>query len=73
MIDGNGKQTITNDGATVMKVHYTMRTASRTVLTVCSFWISSTQPHEFSQILPDRKMRRSVMVPHQWWCWQARY
>jgi T-complex protein 1 subunit eta len=47
MVDANGRQTITNDGATVMKVHSTRwprATRPLQSLTLSSSSISSTRP-----------------------------
>lgn len=69
LVDENGRSTITNDGATVMRViiswfKYEDRTNSPS-----SFSTLSTLLHESSQILRDRKMPRLATVLHLWLYW----
>lgn len=66
LVDENGKQTITNDGATVMKV----RNLLWNVESYCadfrnSFSTSYIQPPEYSQTLPAHKMPKWEMALHQ--------
>ena len=65
LVDENGKQTITNDGATVMKVY---RRSLKLVTQADCFISSSTsyiQPLVYSQTLPDHKMPRLAMAQPQ--------
>ena len=50
LVDTNGKQTITNDGATVMKVSSTVRVTACLLTCMYSFSILSILQHESSQI-----------------------
>jgi hypothetical protein len=73
MVDENGRQTITNDGATVMKVRiYSLLLAATQGLSPTSFQTDhhssstlSTPLPESSSISPDRKTPKSVMEPPQ--------
>ena len=73
MVDANGKQTITNDGATVMKVriHATPESFGR-ALTLGSFWTLSTPPPAFSSISPGHKMPKSETAQHLLSSWLVR-
>jgi len=67
LVDQNGKQTITNDGATVMKVR-TLAAKHETfgqTLTLGSFWTLSTPPPVSSSISPGHKMRRLATARHR--------
>ena len=50
LVDTNGKQTVTNDGATVMKVSSTVRVAACLLTCLYSFLILSILQHGSSQI-----------------------
>ena len=50
LVDTNGRQTITNDGATVMKVSRTQEVNVHRLTYFYSFSILSTRQHEFLQI-----------------------
>lgn len=65
MVDANGRQTITNDGATVMKV-ILLGTPDRDfkTLTLYSSSTSSTLLPAFSLISHDRKTPKLVMAQH---------
>ena len=67
LVDANGKQTITNDGATVMKVHLIPLHATGVFadsLTSCS--ISSILPREYLLTSRVHKMRKWATVQLQW-------
>lgn len=78
MVDANGKQTITNDGATVMKVRNERNLCNPTVpapgpdatsnsqVLSNSFSILSTPRHGSWLILQDHKTQRSVMEQLRW-------
>lgn len=73
MVDANGKQTITNDGATVMKVR--MRDALKVsghALTLGSFWTLCTPQLGSWSTLRGRKMRKWAMGQPQWLSWRVR-
>lgn len=56
MVDANGRQTITNDGATVMKVRMGTRIMLGWDLTLGSSWTLSTPQPGSSSILRGHKM-----------------
>lgn len=62
LVDENGRQTITNDGATVMKVGPFSGEISANYayqkLTSCSYLMLFIQQHESLPISLDRKMRK---------------
>lgn len=73
MVDANGRQTITNDGATVMKVRVPSgRERSEQDLTLGSFWTLSTRPPGSSSTSRGRKMRKWETVQPRWLSWPAR-
>lgn len=49
LVDSNGKQTITNDGATVMKVSSSMKVRDSLLIEYHSSWTSSILQHEYSR------------------------
>ena len=73
LVDSNGRQTITNDGATVMKVKSRFLPVWSRKLTRASSSISFTQPHESLQILRDHKMLKLEMEQHPLLCLQVRF
>ena len=83
MVDTNGKQTITNDGATVMKVGFLGATVQLAYVGLplliiaftggYSFSILFTLPLVFLRISRVPKMLKSVTVPPLLSCWRARY
>jgi hypothetical protein len=78
LVDGNGRQTITNDGATVMKVCFRRfgRASfghNKTDKPPFSSSILFIPPLESSQILHVLKMRKSVTVQLQLWLLQAKF
>src|SRR6202000_847837 len=61
LVDENGRQTITNDGASVMKVRFMLNVFVKRQLNIdpsSSFLTSSTRQHVFSQTLPAHKTQR---------------
>lgn len=72
MVDENGKQTITNDGATVMKVA-TIFLPHSVESDRPSSSTSFIPPPASSQTSPARKTQRSAMAQHQWSSSLARY
>jgi hypothetical protein len=64
MVDENGRQTITNDGATVMKVTSGAAYSQYIDLTQSSFSTSFTPPPAFSPTSHDRKTPKLVMAQH---------
>ena len=83
MVDENGKQTITNDGATVMKVrrppndtaqYLPLESISEPILTIVSRSSStlSTPPHESSSTLPGHKTPKSVTALRLLLSWLVR-
>jgi hypothetical protein len=74
MVDANGRQTITNDGATVMKViNLPLEFLQYSRLTDPSFLILYTPQHESSQTLRDHRMLKWEMERHLWLYWLARF
>ena len=76
LVDANGRQTITNDGATVMKVRLKMIEAARNsngTDDVGSFLILSILPPEYLRILLDLRMRKLEMALHLWLFLRERY
>lgn len=73
LVDANGRQTITNDGATVMKVRLAIDAnllpdgvGDSDFRVFGSFWISCTPPPAFSRISLGPKMPKSVMEQPPW-------
>ena len=67
MVDANGRQTITNDGATVMKVIIVGISGRdiKTLTLLYSSLTSSTLLPAFSLISHDRKTPKLVMAQHR--------
>ena len=66
LVDENGRQTITNDGATVMKVWDPLEEYRVPSDRFNSFSISSIQQHGYSQTSHVLKTPRLGMGQHQW-------
>ena len=72
LVDENGRQTITNDGATVMKVGEPKDTTRNWILKSPSSSTSYTPQPASSQTSPARKTLKLVMEQHPWWYWQEK-
>lgn len=80
LVDANGRQTITNDGATVMKVRLVVDAntwlkgdGDSDFRLFDSFWILCTPPPAFSRISLGPKMPKSVTEQPPWLSWPVRF